>query len=191
MISNLLNGNSSGIADFCGGSPIWDPTSLETDSPRFPDCFQQTLLVWISCGWLWISLPFYITYLLRKSNNLRLLPCSALNISKTVLCVFLVCLVLIGQLTEEHSGFQCAGLKIPTSHFVATGIKAGTFLLVAVLVQIQRLKGDITSGVLFLFWLLQLLAAIVPLQSKISNQPGCPESCLLCLFWCAFFWGFY
>ncbi|KAL5020046.1 hypothetical protein ScPMuIL_002938 [Solemya velum] len=91
---------------------------------------------------------------------------------------------------EEHSGFQCAGLKIPTSHFVATGIKAGTFLLVAVLVQIQRLKGDITSGVLFLFWLLQLLAAIVPLQSKISNQPACSESVVYYVYFGAVFLGF-
>ncbi|KAL5012566.1 hypothetical protein ScPMuIL_011117 [Solemya velum] len=175
-MTNLYSTNTSGLfTDFCGGSPIWDPASLETKSPRFPDCFQQTLLVWIPCGWLWISLPFYITYFVKKLN-FKSVKCSVLNLSKTVLCALLVCLVLIGQLTEEHNGYQCTGLKIPTSHFVATGIKSGTFLMAVILIQLQRSRGDVSSGVLFVFWLIQLIADIIPLQSRISNQAGCAES---------------
>ncbi|KAL5020329.1 hypothetical protein ScPMuIL_003221 [Solemya velum] len=113
-----------------------------------------------------------------------------LNLSKTVLCALLVCLVLIGQLTEEHNGYQCTGLKIPTSHFVATGIKSGTFVSInstiwhSTLPIIDGRDSDTATEisrrcfirVLFVFWLIQLIADIIPLQSRISNQAGCAES---------------
>lgn len=62
---------------------LQDFTSIETDSPKFPDCLQQTLLVWVPCGWLWVSLPFYTLFFISKPET-GTLPHSALNITKTV-----------------------------------------------------------------------------------------------------------
>ncbi|KAL5020060.1 hypothetical protein ScPMuIL_002952 [Solemya velum] len=158
-----------------------DFTSIETDSPKFPDCLQQTLLVWVPCGWLWVSLPFYTLFFISKPET-GTLPHSALNITKTILSICLFCLTLVSQLIEEHDGYNCTSREIPPAHYLATGLKAMTFLLATVLMQVQRVKGEISSGVLFLFWLLQLLCAIIPLESKIVNQAGCTESILYYIF---------
>ena len=37
------------------------------------------------------------------------------------------------------------------------------------LVQVERLKGYVTSGVLFIYWLLLLVAGIVPLYMNITD----------------------
>ena len=40
-------------------------TSLTWDGPwpQFTDCFQQTVMTWIPCGYLWLAAPFYTVYL--------------------------------------------------------------------------------------------------------------------------------
>ncbi|KAK3781295.1 hypothetical protein RRG08_060047, partial [Elysia crispata] len=40
-------------------------------------------------------------------------------------------------------------------------------ILTAALIQLERVRGVITSGILWLFWLLSLLAGIVPLYTKL------------------------
>ena len=43
-------------------------------------------------------------------------------------------------------------------------------LLVAVLIQVERLRGVITSGILFIFWLLMSLAGIIPFYTLIELE---------------------
>ena len=37
--------------------------------PEFTECFQNTVLVWLASGWLWVSSPFYLLYLMRQQDN--------------------------------------------------------------------------------------------------------------------------
>ncbi|CAC5385161.1 ABCC1 [Mytilus coruscus] len=37
------------------------------DWPEFTECFQDTILVWITSGWIWITAPFYVIYLAKLS----------------------------------------------------------------------------------------------------------------------------
>ena len=43
-------------------------------------------------------------------------------------------------------------------------------LLVALLVQLERLRGVITSGILFVFWLLMSLGGIIPFYTLIIQE---------------------
>ena len=43
-------------------------------------------------------------------------------------------------------------------------------LLVAVLIQVERLRGVITSGILFVFWFLMTLAGIIPFYTLIKLE---------------------
>ena len=36
---------------------------LDNSWPQFTECFQNSLLVWVPCGWLWLTLPVYLYYL--------------------------------------------------------------------------------------------------------------------------------
>ncbi|XP_069785764.1 ATP-binding cassette sub-family C member 3 isoform X2 [Narcine bancroftii] len=104
------------------GSRFWDPNiTLHTDSPDLTSCFQNTILVWIPCIYLWVIFPLYYLYL-RQSNR-GYIRVTILNRVKTLLATFLI--------------------------------------------QYERLRGIQSSGVLFFFWLITLLCAVLPFRSKI------------------------
>ena len=46
-------------------------------------------------------------------------------------------------------------------------------LLVALLVQLERLRGVITSGLLFVFWLLMTIGGIIPFYTLIIKKVKC------------------
>ncbi|XP_041373545.1 multidrug resistance-associated protein 1-like isoform X2 [Gigantopelta aegis] len=113
-----------------------------------------------------MALPFYIAYICSL-KEWTTLPVNAFNITRTFfsLSLFLLsCVELLKAVSDnEHH-------KVPAVIFVASGVKAGTFLLSSVLTQVERRRGLVTSGVQFTFWLVLLLASIIPLYTKIELQ---------------------
>ena len=55
---------------------------LNNSYPEFTDCFQNTLLVWVPCGLVWLILPLYLRFLLTRED--APLPLSFRNVAKTV-----------------------------------------------------------------------------------------------------------
>ncbi|KAL4228773.1 hypothetical protein ACF0H5_011815 [Mactra antiquata] len=153
--------------EFCGNSPIWDDDLLLNNTyPQFTDCFQNTMLIWIPCGIIWLTCPLYLRYLL--SEDKLPLPMSCLNVSKTFVSLLLVFVTVTELLYSNDSD---KGTKYDTSAFYTAGsIKAATFLLVAIYVQLERRKGVITSGMLFVFWFLTSVATIIPFYTGIKEQ---------------------
>ena len=56
---------------------------LNSSYPQFTDCFQNTLLIWVPCGLVWLALPFYLRFLFSNGDSVTL-PLSFTNIAKTV-----------------------------------------------------------------------------------------------------------
>lgn len=93
---------------------------------------------------------------------------SCLNVSKTFFSLFLFIVTGVNML---YSGDNVSGGHYDTTAFYAGGsINAATFLLVALVVQLERRKGVITSGILFVFWFLTTIAAIIPFYTKIEEK---------------------
>ncbi|XP_021341468.1 multidrug resistance-associated protein 1-like [Mizuhopecten yessoensis] len=158
------------IEEFCGkdGGAIWDDNLLFNSSyPRFTECSQNTLLVWVPCGFLWVTLPFYL-YGLCTSNGVPL-PLSSLNITKSFLSLVLFFLTAV-QMIKEASDKTDNGKEVSTALFLAGSIKVASFALTALLIQFEKRSGFITSGILFLYWLMMTIAGIVPFYSKIIQK---------------------
>lgn len=51
-----------------------------TDDPQLTKCFEQTILVWLPCLFLWLFSPIEIYYLL--SSKTRNVPWSWINVTK-------------------------------------------------------------------------------------------------------------
>uniref|UniRef100_A0A673IM37 Canalicular multispecific organic anion transporter 2-like n=1 Tax=Sinocyclocheilus rhinocerous TaxID=307959 RepID=A0A673IM37_9TELE len=136
-----------------------------TNLPDFPACFQLSVLPWAPCIFLWLTSPFYIFYL--KRNNRGYIMMSILNRIKTVLglILWIVCWTDLFSSFHEMSQNQ---LKPPV-YFVTPLVLGMTMLLATFLIQFERLKGVQSSGVLFIFWTISVLCAIVPFRSKIMN----------------------
>uniref|UniRef100_A0A9J7XYZ3 ATP-binding cassette, sub-family C (CFTR/MRP), member 3 n=1 Tax=Cyprinus carpio carpio TaxID=630221 RepID=A0A9J7XYZ3_CYPCA len=148
----------------CGNLTFWDSNlTKHTDLPDLPACFQLSVLPWSPCIYLWLTSPFYILYL--KRNNRGYIMMSILNRIKTVLglILWIVCWTDLFSSFHEMSQNQSK----PPIYFVTPLIVGMTMLLATFLIQYERLKGVQSSGVLFIFWTISVLCAIVPFRSKI------------------------
>ncbi|XP_053385666.1 multidrug resistance-associated protein 1-like [Mercenaria mercenaria] len=159
-----------GMEKFCGGETIWN-TSLtwgdDRSYPGFTECFQNSVLIWIPSGWLWLTLPFYLLYLLSQKTNA--LTSSWKNHSK--LCIATLQLIII--VIELSYGAAELNRKNETyfqAYFIGPLIEALTIILVACYIEIERRKGFITSGVLFMYWVLANITYIIPFYRKIIEK---------------------
>ncbi|KAM6951720.1 ATP-binding cassette sub-family C member 3 isoform 1-T1 [Aplochiton taeniatus] len=160
----------------CGPNlPFWVANqTLHTDSPDLPQCFQLSVLSWLPCVYLWAVCPVYLFYL--KKNNKGYIMMSILNRFKTVcgLALWIVCWTDLFFTFHELQ----QGNTQPPIYFVTPLVVGMTMLLATFLIQFERLRGVQSSGVLFIFWFLSVLCAIVPFRSKIlqaSSQSEVPD----------------
>uniref|UniRef100_A0A673IHA0 ATP-binding cassette, sub-family C (CFTR/MRP), member 3 n=1 Tax=Sinocyclocheilus rhinocerous TaxID=307959 RepID=A0A673IHA0_9TELE len=153
-----------------------------TNLPDLPACFQLSVLPWTPCIYLWLASPFYILYL--KRNNRGYIMMSILNRIKTVLglILWIVCWTDLFSSFHEMSQNQSK----PPIYFITPLIVGMTMLLATFLIQYERLKGVQSSGVLFIFWTISVLCAIVPFRSKIVYQNGVEDKLRFTTFYIYF-----
>ncbi|XP_050762062.1 multidrug resistance-associated protein 1 isoform X2 [Gymnogyps californianus] len=158
-----------GIESFCSADadePFWDwNLTWHTENPDFTQCFQNTVLVWIPCIYLWVCFPVYFLYL--RCHDRGYIQMSNLNKAKTALglILWIVCWADLFYSFWERSQniFRAPFFLIrPT----VLGI---TMLLATFLIQYERIKGVQSSGVMTIFWLISLSCATVVLRSKIIH----------------------
>ncbi|XP_054604932.2 ATP-binding cassette sub-family C member 3 isoform X2 [Nothobranchius furzeri] len=160
--------------------------TFHADQPDLPECFQLSVLSWLPCIFLWAASPFYLFYL--KKNNKGYIMMSILNRVKTVfgLLLWIVCwtdlFYAFHQIRQGHG-------QVPI-YFITPLVLGMTMLLATFLIQYERLHGVQSSGVLFIFWFLSVVCAIVPFRSKIlkaSNQSEVPDKLRFITFY--FYFG--
>ncbi|XP_047562923.1 ATP-binding cassette sub-family C member 3 isoform X2 [Lutra lutra] len=146
------------------GSKFWDSNlSVHTDSPDLTPCFQNSLLAWAPCFYLWAALPGYLLYREYHCGGYIVLSC--LSRLKTVSGVLLWC-VSWADLFYSFHGLVHG--RAPAPIFFVTPLVVGiTMLLATLLIQYDRLRGVQSSGVLIIFWFLCVVCAIVPFRSRI------------------------
>uniref|UniRef100_A0A8D3CKI2 ATP-binding cassette, sub-family C (CFTR/MRP), member 3 n=1 Tax=Scophthalmus maximus TaxID=52904 RepID=A0A8D3CKI2_SCOMX len=137
--------------------------TLHTDRPDLPECFQLSVLSWLPCIYLWAVSPIYLFYL--KMNNRGYIMMSIMNRFKTAFGLLLWIVCWTDLFSTFHELRQ--GISHPPIYFVTPLVLGMTMLLATFLIQFERLRGVQSSGVLFIFWFLSVLCAIVPFRSKI------------------------
>lgn len=158
---------SNNFQQFCGGTPLWN-TSLtwgETSWPEFTQCFQDSLLIWIPCGFLWISIPFYLYYLITVQNGRPPRPITKFSIVKIFGCFLLSLLVTIQLIVTVSNSAETAAVV-----YVSRILQILSFVLAAVFIELERRWAIFSSAILFIFWLLNTLAGIIPFYSKIEKH---------------------
>lgn len=64
-----------------------------SENPDFTPCFEQTVLIWIPCAFLWLFLPLEIMYM--KCSITKDIPFSFWNVSKLVISIFIILLTVV------------------------------------------------------------------------------------------------
>ncbi|XP_036267183.1 multidrug resistance-associated protein 1 isoform X2 [Pipistrellus kuhlii] len=156
----------SGFCSADGSDPFWDwNITWHTSNPDFTKCFQNTVLVWVPCFYLWATFPFYFLYLSHHDRGY--IQMTHLNKTKTALgfLLWIVCWAdLFYSFWERNWG------NFPAPVFLVSPTLLGiTMLLATFIIQLERRKGIQSSGIMLTFWLIALLCALVILRSKIMT----------------------
>ncbi|KAL4693288.1 hypothetical protein H8957_002783 [Semnopithecus entellus] len=157
------------LRGFCsadGSDPLWDwNVTWYTSNPDFTKCFQNTVLVWVPCFYLWACFPFYFLYLSRHDRGY--IQMTLLNKTKTALgfLLWIVCWADLFYSFWERS----RGIFLAPVFLVSPTLLGITMLLATFLIQLQRRKGVQSSGIMLTFWLVALLCALAILRSKIMT----------------------
>ncbi|XP_046682900.1 multidrug resistance-associated protein 1-like isoform X2 [Homalodisca vitripennis] len=155
---------------FCK-SHFWDPAqSWNTPDPDISPCFEQTALVWGPCLLLWILAPFEAVVILN--SKCRDLPWGFTNTTKMLLNLMLIGISAVNfvmsvvQYLESEEVFPVA-LWTPA-------VQTITFVLAAVILAWDRVRGVHTSGGLFVFWLMLSVAGVFQFRTEL-RQAGNKE----------------
>uniref|UniRef100_A0A6Q2X4Z6 Multidrug resistance-associated protein 1 n=1 Tax=Esox lucius TaxID=8010 RepID=A0A6Q2X4Z6_ESOLU len=163
----------------------WNRT-WHSENPDLTQCFQNTVLVWLPCLYLWLCAPIYVLYL--KSHNRGYICMTHLN--KVIKCksiynifdmffwifcfavgflLWIVCWadVFYSFWEKSQDGGGCSPYTQAPVFLVSPTMLGITMLLATLLTQYERLKGVQSSGVMLNFWLVAILCATVTFRSKI------------------------
>ncbi|XP_033117760.1 multidrug resistance-associated protein 1-like isoform X2 [Anneissia japonica] len=151
---------------FCK-NPFWDPDLLNSSTPDVSECFQETVLAWIPCFYLFLVSPLYF-YCLKK-NNKGYIKLSLLHVLKSVTCAILILLTLI-DLLKGVSDY--ADENVTPVYIFTPALLCVTMICAFVVIQDERMKGQMSSGVMFVFWILAVGCGVIEFRSKIIQDTG-------------------
>ncbi|TFK05753.1 nucleoporin Nup37 [Platysternon megacephalum] len=155
-----------GLCSQGGSEPFWDwNLTWHTENPDFTKCFQNTILVWVPCIYLWVCFPVYFLYLRRHDRGY--IQMSHLNKAKTALglLLWIICWADLFYSFWERS----QNIFRPPVFVISPTVLGITMLLATFLIQYERMKGVQSSGVMLIFWFTALLCATIIFRSKILH----------------------
>ncbi|XP_071965517.1 multidrug resistance-associated protein 1-like [Antedon mediterranea] len=151
--------------NFCEDS-FWDHDLLNSSTPDISECFQETVLSWIPCFYLFLFAPLYFFCL--KKNNKGIIKLSSLHTGKSIVCAFLIILPLMDLLKGVVDYVD--NEDFPVVYIFTPAFLCITMILAFVVVQDERMKGQMSSGVMFIFWILAVFLSIPEFRSKIVQD---------------------
>uniref|UniRef100_A0A8D3DSU2 ABC-type glutathione-S-conjugate transporter n=1 Tax=Scophthalmus maximus TaxID=52904 RepID=A0A8D3DSU2_SCOMX len=125
-----------------------------TANPDLTQCFQNTVLVWVPCIYLWLLAPFYCLHLYCHDRG---------RIQMSCLCS--------SKMVRLHTDFGQSSDQEIHQHMVfllSPIIRSMTVILALCIIQLERMRGCRSSVFLFLFWVLAVVCSLVPLRAKIQ-----------------------
>ncbi|XP_069467621.1 ATP-binding cassette sub-family C member 2 [Ambystoma mexicanum] len=160
---------SKALDEYCG-SVFWNASSLEGPEPDLSVCIQQSVIVWIPLGFLWLSAPWQLLHWckFRKEKS----SFTKIYIIKQFLAVLLFLNTIAGlaiTVAEDFGEYRdpSPGKLNPIVLYANPSLYTVTWILVMVIQEIKRHCIRKDSGTLFVFWTLEVICGIFPFQSLI------------------------
>ncbi|XP_037352386.1 ATP-binding cassette sub-family C member 2 [Talpa occidentalis] len=167
------------LETFCN-STFWNSSFLNSPEADLPLCFEQTVLVWIPLGFLWLLAPWQLLHVYK--HRTKRFSISKLYLAKQVLVGFLLILAAteLALVLTEDSG----PASVPAIRYTNPSLYLGTWLLVLMIQHSRRWCVQKDSWFLSLFWLLSILCGTFQFQTLIRTLLKDSNSNLVysCLF---------
>ncbi|XP_065815553.1 canalicular multispecific organic anion transporter 1 isoform X2 [Labrus bergylta] len=179
---------AAALEEYCG-SVFWNASFLDREDPDLPVCVEQTVLVWIPLGFLWLCVPRHLVSLCRRTKA------KTKHMSKLYFCkqlvaslLFLTAIASLGVTLGEDFGPDrdtSSTVKNASVYYANPVLYAVTWILVLLCQEVvRRREGAVDSATLFTFWLLLVLCDIFPFQTllrealKLGTINDVPRFCL-------------
>ncbi|XP_054584878.1 ATP-binding cassette sub-family C member 2 [Eptesicus fuscus] len=166
------------LEKFCN-STFWNSSLLDSPEADLPLCFEQTVLIWIPLGFLWLLAPWQLLHVYRSRTKRSSI--TKLYLAKQVLVGFLLILAAIelAFVLIEDSGQG----TVPAVRYTNPSLYLGTWLLVLLIQHSRRWCVQKDSWFLSLFWILSILCGTFQFQTLIrmllkGNNSSLAYSCL-------------
>ncbi|CAI9177984.1 unnamed protein product [Rangifer tarandus platyrhynchus] len=168
---------------FCN-STFWNSSLLDSPEVDLPLCFEQTVLVWIPLGFLWLLAPWQLLYVYRSRTKKSSI--TKLYLAKQVIVGFLLILAAIDlalALTEDTGQ-----ATIPAVRYTNPILYLLTWVLVLLIQHSRRWCVQKDSWYLSLFWILSILCGTFQLQTLIrallkDSSSNLAYSCVYFIFY--------
>uniref|UniRef100_A0A8C7CGT6 ABC-type glutathione-S-conjugate transporter n=1 Tax=Oncorhynchus kisutch TaxID=8019 RepID=A0A8C7CGT6_ONCKI len=131
-------------------------------------CFQNTVLVWFPCVYLWLLAPFYALKL--YCHDCGCIRISTLCTAKTVirgLSFQNTRLTFTIRCNASHTNLTLTHCRTLSPSLSLT-LPLSPQVLAICIIQLERIRGCRSSVFLFLFWVLAVVCSLVPLRAKIQ-----------------------
>ncbi|XP_066094773.1 ATP-binding cassette sub-family C member 2 [Saccopteryx bilineata] len=150
------------LEKFCN-STFWNSSLLDSPEADLPLCFEQTVLVWVPLGFLWLLAPWQLLHVYRTRTKRSSI--SKLYLAKQVLVGLLLILAAIelALVLTEDSGLA----TVPAVRYTNPSLYLGTWLLVLLVHHSRLWCVQKDSWILSLFWILSILCGTFQLQTLI------------------------
>uniref|UniRef100_A0A4W2E1B2 Multidrug resistance-associated protein 1 n=1 Tax=Bos indicus x Bos taurus TaxID=30522 RepID=A0A4W2E1B2_BOBOX len=168
---------------FCN-STFWNSSLLDSPEVDLPLCFEQTVLVWIPLGFLWLLAPWQLLHVYRSRTKKSSI--TKLYLAKQVIVGFLLILAAIDlalALTEDTG--QAA---VPAVRYTNPILYLVTWVLVLLIQHSRRWCVQKDSWYLSLFWILSILCGTFQFQTLIrallkDSSSNLAYSCVYFIFY--------
>lgn len=152
-------------------TPFWNQTlTWDTDNPDLTSCFQDTILTWIPCMFIWMMSPFSLIYWNRRRSRLRI-PWTLVSILKQLFC-FILILLSLSELIKSLISVISPASSDPMSprgvypvEYLSPLVQFATFSLVFILMSMNRKRSINCPGALFLFWSTHAAVSVIMYRS--------------------------
>ncbi|GFO38362.1 canalicular multispecific organic anion transporter 1 [Plakobranchus ocellatus] len=152
-------------SSFCGNSTFWNTSAVEDYwYPKFTECFQETALSYIPCGWLWLTAGFHLAYLARHTRYISL-PVTWLHTARLVVAILLCVMCGIHLIMPVIDDTMYT-----PSFLVDHSLCLATYILACILMVLSRKSGVTSPCIVFLFWLFTLVTRSIPLYTIIFEK---------------------
>ncbi|XP_068817678.1 ATP-binding cassette sub-family C member 2 [Capricornis sumatraensis] len=168
---------------FCG-STFWNSSLLDSPEVDLPLCFEQTVLVWIPLGFLWLLAPWQLLHV--YSSRTKKSSITKLYLAKQVIVGFLLILAAIDlalALTEDTGQ-----ATVPAVRYTNPILYLVTWVLVLLIQHSRRWCVQKDSWYLSLFWILSILCGTFQFQTLIrallkDSSSNLAYSCVYFIFY--------
>ncbi|XP_049455616.1 canalicular multispecific organic anion transporter 1 [Epinephelus fuscoguttatus] len=179
---------AAALDEYCG-SVFWNASYLNREDPDLPVCLEQTVLVWIPLGFLWLCAPRHLACLCRRTHVntkhlSKLYLCKQLAVSLLFLTAIAALAVTLGE-DYGQSKDPPSTVKNPGVYYANPVLYAVTWILLLLCQEgVRRREGAVDSATLSLFWLLLVVCDIFPFQTllrealRLGEVSDVPRFCL-------------